>query len=116
MTMRGLLFVCVGFNILAGCALKPSAPASHNCAFLDTDPHLSPRMSDDTILRTLGFEPARMKMRVFDGPDGYETDYTTRAGDSVSITRSLVTGICVTASCPNGSKWWEQEEPFTRDA
>jgi hypothetical protein len=68
---------------------------------------LNARMSDEAILNALGFDRARMKIKHYSGTDGYETDYTTNGGDSISITRSVVTGVFIFQNSRNGSRSWQ---------
>lgn len=101
--------VCVVSLFLAGCGLDQSEqtpPAAH-AAFAQPKPHLHAGMTDDTILRALGLDPARMRARSDAGPDGYSSTYSGHRGESVLITRSIVTGVFVMQSGPSGSRSWE---------
>jgi hypothetical protein len=70
--------------------------------------HLRASMSDEQIIRALGFDPARMKQHRVQGPDGYGTDYKAPDGRWVGITRSASTGTFVMVWDARGQKGsWE---------
>jgi hypothetical protein len=111
MNTRTLLTIYMGTSLAVGCTLRPSEPPSRSVVSPRKNPHLSPRLSDERILAAMGFDPDKMKTRFAQGPDGYSTTYTTRDGDSVLITRSLVSGVFVMLTEPGGSKSWELGKP-----
>jgi len=97
---------------LTGCAFDSSSGNSTVApgAFTEPKAHLTPTMSDDAILRSLNYEPTRMKVRSTNGMDGYSTTYITR-GREVTITRSIVSGVIVMEDVPSGSRSWELGQP-----
>lgn len=111
MTARTLLSIYVVASLAAGCTSHRSAPASHRVVSPRKNPDLNSRMSDERIVAAMGFDPANTKARFVQGPDGYSTTYTTRSGDSVLITRSLVSGVFVMLSGPGGNRSWELGKP-----
>jgi hypothetical protein len=68
-------------------------------------PNLTAVMSDDQILQTLGLDPAKLTAHVTQGKDGHSTAYSTD-NDQVTITRSMVTGVVVIRSRPQGTQTW----------
>jgi tetratricopeptide (TPR) repeat protein len=70
-----------------------------------TQPNLTGAMSDDQILQTLGLDPAKLTAHVTQGKDGHSTAYSTD-NDQVTITRSMVTGVVVIRSRPQGTQTW----------
>jgi tetratricopeptide (TPR) repeat protein len=69
-------------------------------------PNLTGAMPDDQILQTLGLDSAKLTARVTQGKDGHSTVYSTDK-DQVTITRSMVTGVVVIRSRPQGTQTWD---------
>lgn len=112
-TLFKLFLLCAAPGVVAGCSLIPFTHRHQTVDVISapSNPHLSPTMSDESILTELGFDPVRMKAEHNQGRDGSSTSYTTRNGDSVFITRSVATGVFVMQSGPNGNRSWELGKP-----
>lgn len=106
MKNAGYLFLCGTLCLCAGCAhftqrgTPPAAAIRHK-------PHLRAAMTDAEILRELNFDPTKMKAEFVQGKDGHTTTYKAGNKVSVSITRSVVSGVFVVNDYPGGSQSWE---------
>jgi len=60
-------------------------------------------MTDEQILRAIGYDPDTLTSRRDDGKDGYSTIYSNET-TLVFVTRSLVSGVRVLRLRPEGRK------------
>jgi hypothetical protein len=65
--------------------------------------NLAATMTDEQILRTIGYDPDTLTSRRDDGKDGYSTVYSNGT-TLVIVTRSLVSGVIVLRMRPEGQK------------
>lgn len=92
-----LLVLCV-----AGCGKQPSSPPTHAAESPEdaaaqaraVQDGVTPSLSDEQILRKIGYDPATLSSKRDDGPDGYSMSYSNDK-TYIIITRSLVTGISI---------------------
>lgn len=97
-----ILFV-VGLALFAACD-RVKEIAGSDPAVVVNGKQLTAQMSDDTILEVFGIEKVKATSTVARGPDGYSTQYT-HGEQKVGITRSVVTGVAISADGPIKGDW-----------
>jgi len=65
--------------------------------------NLASTMTDEQILRAIGYDPNTLTAHREDGKDGYSTIYSNGT-TLVFVTRSLVSGVIVLRMRPEGQK------------
>jgi len=93
---------------LAGCRKEqpissPEAPQVAVARARAVRDGLTPSMSDEQILRKLGYDPADFRAYRNQGVDGYSMDYTNDA-TYIIICRSLVSGTSILRLHPKGQQ------------
>jgi hypothetical protein len=81
-----------------------TGPATVTAKPADGTPRLNARMTDDEMIRAFGLDPKSAKREFVQGKDGTSTTYAV-ADQRITVTRSVLSGITVTASGPVSGNW-----------